>query len=75
MNRDSLKHMRLDRRLIGRRGWIAADELAVELEKLPDVSDKMTTLGEAGDQGEAERAGPASTVLNPGVSESSSQPN
>jgi hypothetical protein len=75
MNRDTLKHMRLDRRLIGRRGWIAADELAVELERLPDVSDKKITLGEAGDQGEAARAGSASTVLNPGVSEPSSQAN
>jgi len=75
MNRESLNQMRLDRRLIGRRGWIAADELAVELEKLPDVSAKKTTLGEADDQQGLAHAGSPSTVLNPGVSESPSQSN
>jgi len=41
MDRKSVEKLRLDRRLASRRGWIAADELARELEALPDVSDKV----------------------------------
>jgi hypothetical protein len=37
---DSIKQLRLDRRLSGRRGWIGADELSRELERLPDVAAK-----------------------------------
>jgi len=50
MHRNSLKQLRLDRRLTDRRTWISQKELDLELEKLPDVSDKMTTLGEAADR-------------------------
>jgi hypothetical protein len=32
--------LRLDRRLIRRRGWIADEDLERELEALPDVADK-----------------------------------
>ena len=49
MNRDSLDKLRVDRRLIGRRGWISRDQLAGELEMLPDAQEKATTLGEATD--------------------------
>jgi hypothetical protein len=45
MNRKSLDKLRLDRRLINRRGWLSAAERARALEALPDVSQKATTLG------------------------------
>ena len=50
MNRDSIQKMRLDRRLIRRNGWISERELEQELEALPDVADKLITLGEAEDK-------------------------
>jgi len=61
MNDDSMKKMRLDRRLVGRRGWINSKELAKVIEDLPDVAAKATTLGEASDQaaGETDRAATA----------------
>ena len=62
MDRTSIKQLRLDRRLTRRRGWIRAEELALELEKLPDVSHKMTTLGAAADQGEGASATPAGSA-------------
>ncbi|NRA08457.1 MAG: hypothetical protein HRU02_09865 [Myxococcales bacterium] len=49
MNRDSLDKLRVDRRLIGRRGWISHEQLARELEMLPDAQEKATTLGDATD--------------------------
>jgi hypothetical protein len=45
MNRESLEKLRLDRRLIHRRGWMSAAERARALEGLPDVAQKATTLG------------------------------
>ncbi len=36
-----MRKLKLDRRLIGRRGWISEDELHRELEALPDASDKI----------------------------------
>ena len=62
MDRNSLKQLRLDQRLTDRRAWISEKELAVELEKLPDVSDKMTTLGEAADRADAPSAPAANTA-------------
>jgi hypothetical protein len=47
--------MRLDRRLLHRRGWIGASELEQELAALPDSAGKATTLGEADDAGDASR--------------------
>jgi len=41
MNRDALQQLRLDRRLIKRRGWISQAELEKAMEALPDVSDKV----------------------------------
>jgi hypothetical protein len=55
MNRDSVQKLRLDRRLLQRRGWISAEERRRALEALPDASSKSTTLGAASD----ERTGPA----------------
>ena len=71
MNLDSIEKLRLDRRLIRRRGWIKAQELAVELEKLPDASQKSITLGDAADRVEAPGAAGASSgpeVVPPGPS-------
>lgn len=47
MTRESMEKLRLDRRLIQRRGWIGPRELGAALEALPDVRSKATTLGEA----------------------------
>lgn len=41
MDRDSMKRLRLDQRLIRRRGWISGDDLASELSDLPDVTHKV----------------------------------
>ena len=49
MNRDSIQQLRLDRRLIKRRGWISADELDKEIEALPDASDKVAPPEEESD--------------------------
>jgi hypothetical protein len=54
MNRDSIQKLRLDRRLIRRSGWISAQELEQELAALPDVSEKLTTLGEVEDREESD---------------------
>ena len=37
----SLDNLQLDRRLLMRQGWISEEELAKELEALPDVADKV----------------------------------
>ena len=42
MNRDALQQLRLDRRLIKRRGWISREELEKAVEALPDVSHKVS---------------------------------
>ena len=52
MDCESLQGLRLDRRLIGRRNWIAPEELERELEALPDVSDKVTPSEEVADTSE-----------------------
>jgi hypothetical protein len=73
MDRNSLKQFRLDRRLTGRRAWISEKELALELEKLPDVSHKMTRLGEAADQAEGS-AGDAANIAAEAAPPSPSAP-
>ena len=51
MNRESLEKLRLDRRLINRRGWMSEAERRRALEALPDVAAKATTLGaESGEE-------------------------
>ena len=60
MNRKSLDKLRLDRRLLNRRGWMSAAERARSLERLPDVSQKATTLGaESGEKNPARDETPA----------------
>jgi hypothetical protein len=57
MNRESLEKLRLDRRLIKRRGWMSRAELDRALEQLPDAASKATTLGaEADSRGDGESA-------------------
>ena len=71
MDRDSINNLRLDRRLIRRRGWLTNEELDAELEKLPDSSHKVITLGDAADRVEAPGAAGASggpEVAPPGPS-------
>ena len=59
MDRESMKKLRLDRRLIRRRGWIRSAELERELSALPDVSHKVAPVTEE-DAPDAPRAdGPA----------------
>lgn len=41
MDRESMASLRLDKRLAGRRGWIAPEELVAELENLADATDKI----------------------------------
>jgi hypothetical protein len=62
MDRRSIDRLRLDRRLIRRRGWISKEELRAELEALPDAAQKSTTLGEVADRAKAGAGkGPAET--------------
>ncbi len=46
-----MKKLRLDRRLLNRRGWISPDESEREIAALPDVSDKIDP-GESGVESE-----------------------
>lgn len=57
MNRDSVSRLRLDRRLLYRRGWISPEERERALEALPDVSHKAITLGAAGGESNDEAEG------------------
>ena len=41
MDRETISKLRLDKRLIQRRGWISPDDLERELEALPDTSEKV----------------------------------
>ncbi len=56
MDRETISKLRVDRRLIQRRGWIAPEELEQALEALPDVSDKIAPKDE--EASESRPAGP-----------------
>jgi hypothetical protein len=45
MDRESMQRLRLDRRLIRRRGWLSEEDLERELAALPDVSHKIAPVG------------------------------
>ena len=49
MNRDSMKALRLDRRLLRRRGWISPEDLEEQLAALPDAADKVQVVDLAAD--------------------------
>ena len=51
-----MQKLRLDRRLIRRRGWGSEAELERELAALPDVAAKAIALGQAADEREAAAA-------------------
>ncbi|HXK23156.1 MAG TPA: hypothetical protein VMS55_10825 [Myxococcota bacterium] len=68
MNRDALQKLRLDRRLLARRGWMSDAELERELAALPDVAAKGTTLGNAADEREAP-AGSTRSAGEPGATQ------
>jgi hypothetical protein len=40
-----MRRLRLDRRLIRRRGWLSKEDLERELTALPDVSHKIAPVG------------------------------
>jgi len=46
MDRESMRRLRLDRRLIRRRGWLSEEDLERELAALPDVSHKIAPVGD-----------------------------
>ncbi len=50
MDRETISKLRLDKRLISRRGWISPDDLDRELEALPDVSSKIAPIEEPDDE-------------------------
>ena len=45
MHRESMRRLRLDRRLIRRRGWLPEEDLERELTALPDASHKIAPVG------------------------------
>ena len=45
----ALRRLRLDRRMLERRGWIAQKDLDRELAELPDVSAKIAPTEEVGE--------------------------
>jgi hypothetical protein len=45
MERESMRRLRMDRRLIRRRGWLSKEELERELAALPDASHKIAPVG------------------------------
>ncbi len=53
----SIQHLRLDRRLLTRRGWLSDKELEKELAALPDVADKGMPLGDDEEEPETEASG------------------
>ena len=53
MNRESLEKLRLDRRLLNRRGWMSDGERQRALAALPDVAAKATTLGAESNEDES----------------------
>lgn len=59
MHRETISKLRLDKRLIRRRGWISPDDLERELEALPDVSDKIAQPEEMADDAAAPEPAPA----------------
>ena len=54
MNNDSTRKLKVDRRLIHRRGWISKNELQKQLDSLPDVSDKIAPPDESEGEGETQ---------------------
>ncbi len=79
MDLESTRKLRLDRRLLNRRGWIGEDELKQALESLPDVSEKAEREGAGPTAPPAETPpaaappGPPSAPLPPSVAPEGAQ--
>ena len=58
MSKDLHSHLRMDKRLMRRPGWIAPQELESRLAELPDVAEKATTAAEEEDRASAEASEP-----------------
>lgn len=54
MDQETMRNLRLDRRLLRRPGWISPQELDAELAGLPDVSDKIAPAEAPASAGEGE---------------------
>jgi len=61
MVHEHLSHLKLDRRMLRRRGWVPQRELDKELSALPDVADKAKPP----DEDEAATAEPAGAKAGP----------
>ncbi len=68
MDRKSTEKLRLDRRLFGRKNWIAPKDIEREIQALPDVSHKIAEVEE---KSEPDPVPADSTEENPPVAESS----
>ena len=55
MDRESVERLRFDRRLARRRDWVDENDVQANIDALPDLTDKMTTMAEL----EAEEAATA----------------
>lgn len=55
MDRESVERLRFDRRLARRRDWVDENDVQANIDALPDLTDKMTTVAEL----EAEEAAAA----------------
>ena len=53
MDQESVGRLRFDRRLQRRRDWLDDGEYQTHTEALPDVSDKMTRIGDEAETAEA----------------------
>lgn len=72
MDQETMRNLRLDRRLLQRRGWVSPKELEEALEALPDVSGKIAPPAEEPRPAEAgasgageERTAPAGPEASP----------
>ncbi len=70
MNREATEKLRLDKRLVHRRGWISKAELEKLLEALPDVSDKIAPPEEE----EPSQVAPAEETVSETAGESGAAP-
>ena len=70
MKREATEKLRLDRRLIDRRGWISKAELEKDLEALPDVSHKIAPPEEQ----EPSKAAPAAESVSETAGEQGAAP-
>ena len=60
MDRKAMQQLKLDRRLVRRRGWIKGDDLERALAELPDVSHKVAPPSEDEESESGEAAQPPS---------------